>query len=211
MATESVTTEPDELAQLPPGDLRRLEVALELRKFHHTSIWEEQKHFTWLISLLLSALVIGATSDRVNSTARAVMLLVGSLVGFLLSMTAYRVQRREGVYYQNAYLAFAREWNLQFPHHLLGAFRDRPNKSLSRLVTAGLTGKAGVRDYFQILFLSFAAAFLCRHTTGSEFLGGLVAGGGRWRWRGDSNPGRTCALTRFRGVLLRPLGHTTAE
>ena len=33
----------------------------------------------------------------------------------------------------------------------------------------------------------------------------------QWRWRWDLNPRRTCALTRFRGVLLRPLGHATAE
>src|SRR5437016_7213929 len=33
----------------------------------------------------------------------------------------------------------------------------------------------------------------------------------RERWCRDSNPGRSYPLTRFRGVLLRPLGHTTAE
>src|SRR3954468_9155958 len=32
-----------------------------------------------------------------------------------------------------------------------------------------------------------------------------------WRWRWDLNPRRSCPLTRFRGVLLRPLGHATAE
>jgi hypothetical protein len=32
--------------------------------------------------------------------------------------------------------------------------------------------------------------------------------GERWRW--DLNPRRGCPLTRFRGVLLRPLGHATA-
>jgi hypothetical protein len=32
-----------------------------------------------------------------------------------------------------------------------------------------------------------------------------------WRWRWDLNPRRACTLTRFRGVLLRPLGHATAD
>ncbi len=32
-----------------------------------------------------------------------------------------------------------------------------------------------------------------------------------WRWRWDLNPRRGCPVTRFRGVLLRPLGHATAE
>ena len=35
--------------------------------------------------------------------------------------------------------------------------------------------------------------------------------GTAWRWRWDLNPRRGCPLTRFRGVLLRPLGHATAD
>src|SRR5262245_15453347 len=37
------------------------------------------------------------------------------------------------------------------------------------------------------------------------------AGLPEWRWRRDLNPRRSHPLTRFRGVLLRPLGHTTVE
>ena len=32
-----------------------------------------------------------------------------------------------------------------------------------------------------------------------------------WRWRWDLNPRWACTHTRFRGVLLRPLGHATAD
>src|SRR5271166_6442545 len=32
-----------------------------------------------------------------------------------------------------------------------------------------------------------------------------------WRWRRDLNPRTVLAVTRFRGVLLRPLGHATAR
>ena len=35
-------------------------------------------------------------------------------------------------------------------------------------------------------------------------------GGDGWRWRWDLNPRWACTHTRFRGVLLRPLGHATA-
>lgn len=31
-----------------------------------------------------------------------------------------------------------------------------------------------------------------------------------WRWRWDSNPRYPCGHTRFRGALLKPLGHSTA-
>ena len=41
--------------------------------------------------------------------------------------------------------------------------------------------------------------------------GGLATAGStwRWRWRWDLNPRWACTHTRFRGVLLRPLGHAT--
>ena len=35
--------------------------------------------------------------------------------------------------------------------------------------------------------------------------------GSSWRWRWDLNPRWACTHTRFRGVLLRPLGHATAD
>src|SRR5262249_5102395 len=34
--------------------------------------------------------------------------------------------------------------------------------------------------------------------------------GEQWRWRRDLNPRTGLPVTRFRGVLLRPLGHATA-
>src|ERR1700721_1425926 len=38
-----------------------------------------------------------------------------------------------------------------------------------------------------------------------------ITGSELWRWRRDLNPRTVLAVTRFRGVLLRPLGHATAE
>ncbi|CUR60670.1 hypothetical protein NOCA280090 [metagenome] len=38
-----------------------------------------------------------------------------------------------------------------------------------------------------------------------------VVGDITWRWRRDLNPRSACTDKRFRGVLLRPLGHATAE
>ena len=45
-----------------------------------------------------------------------------------------------------------------------------------------------------------------RHAAGASGSTGISA----WRWRRDLNPRWTCAHKRFRGVLLRPLGHATA-
>jgi hypothetical protein len=47
-----------------------------------------------------------------------------------------------------------------YPEAPIGWAPGRANKSVGRLVVAGLVGRAGVRDYFQLLFLTFAVVFL---------------------------------------------------
>ena len=46
---------------------------------------------------------------------------------------------------------------------------------------------------------------------GSVTLGDRLSSAPCWRWRRDLNPRWACTHKRFRGVLLRPLGHATAE
>ena len=158
------------------GDLSRLQAALDFRRFHHDSIWEEQKHFSWLISIILSGALVAFASDQFSPSAKAVIVLTASALGFLFSLTAFRIQRREGVLFTIAQQAFVREWNAQFPDNELlmprgdGNFgKDAPthdsgkspaNRGPVRLIFLGVTGRAGVRDYFQLLFLFFALAFV---------------------------------------------------
>lgn len=151
-------------------DLERLKIALDLRRFHHNAIWEEQKHFTWLISILLSGQVIGVSSGRLDSNAKSVLILVGSLIGALLSATAFRVQRREGQYYSDANAAFVSRWNTEFPNNKLFVPGPNPNKPIHTLITSSVIGKAGVRDYFQLLFLLFAAVFAALTIYGAVLL-----------------------------------------
>lgn len=160
MALPDQATDGDSERSRSPIDSTRLGLALENRKFHHNSIWEEQKHFTWLISILLSGVVLGLASDRINVTGKGALILVGSAVGLLLSLMAFRVQRREGVYYRIAQATFVEEWNALFPRHPFLPPAERANLGIARLLWLSVTGRAGVRDYFQSLFLSFAIAFL---------------------------------------------------
>ena len=52
---------------------------------------------------------------------------------------------------------------------------------------------------------------LGRRTPRSLMVRNASSRNGGWRWRWDLNPRWACTHTRFRGVLLRPLGHATAR
>lgn len=39
-------------------DIEKLKMAFTIRDSHHKSLWEEEKHFTWWLSILLSAQIV---------------------------------------------------------------------------------------------------------------------------------------------------------
>ena len=142
--------------EIPIGDLAKLDLATKIRHYHHNAIWEEQKHFTWLISIILSGQLVVFTSD---TSGKVVLVFVGSVVGILLAITAFRVQRREGVYFRNANAIFVEEYNALYPKMSLPLPSQKANKGILDLVLSFFIGKLGVRDYFQFLFLTFIVIF----------------------------------------------------
>jgi hypothetical protein len=142
----------------PTGDPAKLDLAIKIREYHHNAIWEEQKHFTWLISIILSAQLLVLTSDKFRASGK-VLVVVGSVVGILLAMTGFRVQRREGSYFRNANANFVEEHNALYPHMQLPLPSQKANKNIFVLVLSFFTGKSGIRDYFQFLFLCFIVIF----------------------------------------------------
>lgn len=130
-------------------------IALEKR-----AVWEETKQYTWWLLVIAIALMILATSIGLKFTTRAVAVLVGLFVGFVLAMIAFRVVRRESA-------ALARR--LQAYRRLLGELEleepacggeDEPEKGLSALV-GGLfcAGKMRTSDWYQATFLLAAALY----------------------------------------------------
>jgi hypothetical protein len=150
--------EVDALILLP--DQSRLEFAFRLRGYHHNAIWEEQKHFTWLISIILSAQLLVLTAVRLDKPPKIILISIASIVGVLLSITALRVQRREGEYFRNANARFVAEYNSIYRSTPMPAPGPAANKQILQLIVSIFTGRSGVRDYFQFLFLAFALVFL---------------------------------------------------
>ncbi len=76
--------------------LKLLQIAEDRRWHHHTALWEEEKHFTWLIALIFPALVYVQANRELTSTSRLFLTLAGAAFGVFVSMIAIRVFRREG-------------------------------------------------------------------------------------------------------------------
>jgi hypothetical protein len=151
----SVKTESDIMAEIAKLDLAR-----ELQHTHYNSLWEEQKHFTWLISIILSAQAIVLAGTSLDSTGKQMIISVASLVGILISITGYRAQRLESIYFRQANQLFVRLYNSVYPDAPTSYNLLNTNKPLPRLIKATLTGRAGIRDQFQFLFLAFTVIFI---------------------------------------------------
>jgi len=82
-------------------DLYRL--TQDVRKYHHSALWEIEKHFTWWASILLGACVlILANVDKVGEPAAYYVLGVIAFVGALLSIMGKTVVEKEGEYFGEA-------------------------------------------------------------------------------------------------------------
>ena len=92
-------------------NLNRLEFAKGLREYHHKAIWEEEKHFTWLVSIILSLQVIVYTNDKICEQNKCLLILGLSFIGFIFCCLFLIVIRREGYFFHKALALFVKEYN----------------------------------------------------------------------------------------------------
>jgi len=141
-------------------DVKRLEIAHNIREFHHKSLWEEEKHFTWWVSIVLSAQILIYTSNSLCNQSKLIFIFIASLVGIFLCIIAFRVLRREGEYFHTALSRFVKEYNSIYTTSPLPDVPEKANKNIRELIKSFLTCKIGVRDSFQLLFLLFIVIFV---------------------------------------------------
>jgi hypothetical protein len=141
-------------------DIQKLSLAFQIRQSHYDGIWEEQKHFTWIISIILSAQAVVLAGTSIRPHDKLTIVLIASAVGVLMALIAFRVQRLEAIYFCQANERFAQAYHDVYPNSPEPFYSRQPNKPIWRLITFALRGKAGVRDNFQFMFVAFAVLFL---------------------------------------------------
>ena len=143
---------------------------------HHKALWEEEKHYTWWIYIIFAATLFIFIKVPVADPLKAILIGFSAIFGAIMSFVAFRVVRKEGQCYTEALQIFNRllyRFNLPnekivieeegksiefplFPPYGIYDFslvESKSNKTLSCLISAFFTGRAGIRDLFQLTFL----------------------------------------------------------
>jgi hypothetical protein len=149
-----------EFAEPTPDSLEVLKLAQQLREYHHNSLWEVEKHFTWLFSIILAALATLLAINPSSLPSRSVLLVALSAVGLAITVVAVQVVRREAAFFANAHGVFVSSYNKVF----VDAPLEPPSATSRRLALLPFLifapWKLSIRDAFQLVFLIFGAAYL---------------------------------------------------
>jgi hypothetical protein len=153
-------------------------VATTQRLIHyHESLWEEEKHYTWWIYIIIGALILlYANHSTIQPWWRVTLLTLVGFFGTFMSITGLRVIRKEGEYLCEQQQIFdrvviesgIREMRVDgqslayddIEVKELKTVRKEANQPYWMLVTGFFTGKLGIRDYFQLTFVVSTAAFI---------------------------------------------------
>jgi len=128
-----------------------------LREYHHKALWEEEKHFTWLHSIILAAQAAILIKQPDELASRNILLIVLAVVGLSFAVVALRVVRREGEFFVYAHNLFVDRFNVLFPENNLLKSKSDQDESLLMLPFRVLRGKASIRTNFQFVFFVFGA------------------------------------------------------
>jgi hypothetical protein len=138
-----------------------LKFAQQFREYHHKALWEEEKHFTWLLSIILAAQAAVLTAKGSDLPARAPILIVLAVIGLAFVAVALRVVRREGAFFVSAHAVFVPFYNRQFPDRPLAAPPVAANRPVLLLpLLLFVPWKLSIRDAFQVVLLVFGVTYL---------------------------------------------------
>lgn len=152
-----------------------LEATSQRVSHHGKLLWEEEKHYTWWVYVLLGAMLYLLLSHQVSGGLRLCLIVIVSLFGIAISSIGLRVIRVEGVQFYDA-LRLQDEildmMNLPGTRGHKHPARGSANKGLpDELITSFFktmlrTGKldedkkAGIRDCFQVTLILAILLFI---------------------------------------------------
>jgi hypothetical protein len=115
-----------------------LEVISERERSYHSSLWEEEKHYTWWVYILFAGLIYLYISHEISNIIKFILIFGLSLFGIWISLAAINAIRRDGEAFCVAHQIFQRAIIA------LGLDKYKPNPPEStKLYEEG--GKEGVR------------------------------------------------------------------
>lgn len=160
--------------------LKILELSHTLRKHYHDALWEEEKHFTWWISIIFPSLILIYANSQLCALQKILIIIPISLFGIFLSYTGFHVVRRESIgftLYQETFNRTSKALGLHMPNQKLSDIplmpdyplnenfekaKDMTNKSITDLLKNLIIKRTnlGIRDCFQLVFIFSGLLFV---------------------------------------------------
>jgi len=90
--------------------LKYLEVISQRVTHHHDSLWEEEKHYSWWVYVILAGLIFVymSRSPYLCGWPKVLIIVVGCGLGIYLSRAGYKVIRKESQYFHEARESYRR-------------------------------------------------------------------------------------------------------
>ncbi len=162
--------------------LRLLDISNAWVRRHSEVLWEEEKHFTWWVSIVLGGITLVLFQTGLSALQKAGITTVGSAFGVFLSWVAFYVIRREGEHFREAremWLRTSRSLGLHKAEWQVDAqvavpltrdvpiqsdferVRSEANRTLLDLAREALHPTAlTIRDWFQLVFMASTLLFI---------------------------------------------------
>jgi len=145
-------------------DMEFYKLTSDLRSHFHDALWEEEKHYTWLISILLGVIVLVTVRLNVGTEELKLLIVFGlSYIGGIFSKIAFNVIKEESQYFQIAFYRHVKAENKIFPSNPcpVPSSSWEPDNCWRLLWLLVFTNKRlGVRGNFLATFVLFDKVFL---------------------------------------------------
>ncbi|MGP1832218.1 hypothetical protein ACTTBA_03995 [Shewanella frigidimarina] len=145
-------------------DIELYKISDSLRSHFHNSLWEEEKHYTWLISIIFGAIILITVRMPLDEFyLKLFVLFFLSGFGGIITKIAYSVIDDESRYFQIAFHRHVKFENKIFsndPEQIPSREWNTPQKWPLLLKLIFTDKRLGVRGNFLVTFVLFDKVFL---------------------------------------------------
>ena len=142
-----------------PRDLELLKFVQSVREYHHKALWEEEKHFTWLNSFVLSGELLMFASDKLSMCSKSTLISILTGFGILTSLLALIVVRSESRNFQEAFERYDQYNRKVFQSNDTEQPLDTNNRFF-KLLRFLRSDRLKIRVVFQVIFILFLITFV---------------------------------------------------
>lgn len=141
---------------------------MSLRQYHHTALWEQQKHFTWWISIIIGTNILILNSNSLTLLQKLIISHILMILGILITLIALSVLGKETKNFNEILDSFNTITN-QLKLNEYGLIPHYNTKPINTMTTSKILliykffkfQELRITEYFQLVFIVCLIVFLC--------------------------------------------------